>query len=240
MVRPGDRNEELRYSLRSLVNLPHDRVIIIGYRPAWVSTDVAWLPVNQDGPKHENTWRLWQAMTAVPSESFILMNDDFFITRPHPAPPRYHAGGLDEWVYRLGSIGTVRRMRHTIAALSEVCSGPYLSYEVHAPMALARDLLTRAMEVGNRYREVSAPGAGPLCKRTLYGNLAGIGGSYLPDPKVRDTTTVPGRNAGIVSTSDESFGYGRVGQWIADRFPDPSPYERTRPAMPVRGQAITR
>ena len=36
-VRPGDRNDELRYSLRSLANLPHDRVWIVGHTPPWVT-----------------------------------------------------------------------------------------------------------------------------------------------------------------------------------------------------------
>ena len=30
LVRPGEQNEELRWSLRSLVNLPHERVFEVG------------------------------------------------------------------------------------------------------------------------------------------------------------------------------------------------------------------
>ena len=43
VVRPGERNEELRYSLRSLSNLPHGRVWIAGYMPKWV-TGVEHIP----------------------------------------------------------------------------------------------------------------------------------------------------------------------------------------------------
>ena len=36
VVGENERNESLKYSLRSLKNIPHDDVYIIGHKPAWV------------------------------------------------------------------------------------------------------------------------------------------------------------------------------------------------------------
>ncbi|MFF3129757.1 hypothetical protein ACFVRD_48125 [Streptomyces sp. NPDC057908] len=49
VVRPWNQNEQLRYSLRTLANLPHRRVWIAGYCPTWVGPDVGRIPVAQAG-----------------------------------------------------------------------------------------------------------------------------------------------------------------------------------------------
>lgn len=235
MVREGDDNDELRYSLRTLVNIPHEQVWIVGYRPAWVSPDVANIPSSQGLHKHENTWGNWQMMarTRSLSPSFLLMNDDFFLMRPRPFTPPGHAGPLHEWLSGLGNIGTQDRMRHTIKALEarpRVEAGDVLlSYEVHVPMVLDRMVLAEVMAFGQRYRDRS--GAPPLAKRSLYGNYARAGGTRMDDPKVRDTKTLPDRGAYVWSTQDETFRYGRVGQRIRAAFPDPCAYERPRPVL---------
>ena len=35
-VKPSEDNDELKYSLRSLKNLNHGQVYLVGYRPSWV------------------------------------------------------------------------------------------------------------------------------------------------------------------------------------------------------------
>lgn len=59
-------------------------------------------------------------------------------------------------------------------------------------------------------------------KRTLYGNVVGIGGWQAHDFKVK---VGGGRDWPFLSTSDASFRAQPVGAYIRERFPDPSPYE---------------
>jgi hypothetical protein len=239
LVREGERNEELRHSLRSLVNLPHDAVWIVGHRPAWVdSAEVFHIPTTQGqevAAKHENTWRAWWAMAEARgiSDDFVLMNDDFFIMQPMTGITSEHAGPLLEWVDAMGNIRTTARMRHTIAALAARGRGPapLLAYETHSPMTLNRRALAEVMAFGQAYRNRTL--SGPLCKRSLYGNYVGLPAVLAPDLKVRDNISVP-TGAAIISTSDTTFNYGRVGLHVRRAFSEPSPYERVRPVMPVR------
>jgi hypothetical protein len=56
VVREGDRNNELRHSLRSVVaNVPHRLVWIAGYKPGWVSDLVGYIPMAQRGTKWQNS-----------------------------------------------------------------------------------------------------------------------------------------------------------------------------------------
>lgn len=235
MVRPGEQNEELRHSLRSLVHLPHDRAWIVGHRPAWVADNVGYVGIAGVDSKHENTWAAWWTMAfGMPevSDEFILMNDDFFIMSPMGRPPTQHAGPLDAWLPALGNIRTRDRMEHTRAALHAMRPdrAALLSYELHVPMVLDRAALREVMVSGEAYRNSHL--APPLCKRTLYGNYVGVGGELAPDPKVRDTEDMAPRGTPVVSTSDRTWLYGEAGVRLRKTFSEPGAYERDRPAMP--------
>ena len=52
-VDPENDSEELRYSLRSLKNIPHQKVILVGEKPEWV-TNVEFIPVAQTKTKHQS------------------------------------------------------------------------------------------------------------------------------------------------------------------------------------------
>ena len=49
------KNEDLRYSLRSLCNIEHNKVFIIGELPDWVSEEVYYIPVQQNLDRYEAT-----------------------------------------------------------------------------------------------------------------------------------------------------------------------------------------
>src|SRR5688572_13246658 len=94
VCRPGDDNEELRYSLRSLRNLPHGRVFVAGYCPVWVSSEVERIPVPRMSDKH--THALASLVAAMNdervSDPFVMFNDDFYIMRPMDRVPILHTG----------------------------------------------------------------------------------------------------------------------------------------------------
>src|SRR4029079_15582575 len=84
-VRRGDWNLELRYSLRSLVNLPHARVILVGYVPSWANPDIGLIrDQGKEAPWHASAMHLLYAMDQIRdlSDPLYLFNDDFYVMQP--------------------------------------------------------------------------------------------------------------------------------------------------------------
>lgn len=222
MVGPGDRNEELRYSLRSLAaHVPHDRVWIAGHCPPWV-TGVHHIPVPQNGrSRFANSTANMRAACEHPdvSDTFAYFNDDFFVLRDLPdGVPVLHRGPVADVVaatphsaYRMGAIATARLLRH-------LGYPEPLSYELHMPMTVHRAGMLEAIERGRNLPVMH--------KRTLYGNLAGIGGEQVPDCKIVDRNAPIPAGVWCVSTSDQSFAAGLVGRQVRDMFGEPCRYER--------------
>jgi hypothetical protein len=228
VVGPGEPNDELRYSLRSLRNLPHGQVWIVGHKPRWVR-NVQHLPTRQARTKYENsTANLLTACTHPDvSARFVYFNDDFFVWNPVAEVPVLHRGPVEpvrrsyERRYGRGPVGKSWRggMGQTAALLDSWGVDPVLSYELHIPMLLDKQRMVDAI------RKASPAGIVALHKRTLYGNLYRIGGECADDCKVFSTAHRWTDDQPFLSTSDRVFRAGRVRQAIEARFPKPSPYE---------------
>src|SRR5690606_9190627 len=94
-VKDGERNEELRYSLRSLANFDHDRVVIVGGKPSWV-TGVDFFRGNRFPGKWGNVYDNLRIACEHVDGEFVVMNDDIFITRPTTLLPSLHRGSLTD------------------------------------------------------------------------------------------------------------------------------------------------
>jgi len=221
LCREGE-NEELRYSLRSLRNLPHDRVWIFGGAPEWLR-GAELVPVDQRASKYRVTTAAMRAACLHPgvSDPFVLMNDDFFVMEPVAELPVLNRGPVDvvaeDYARRIGTSRYLKGMLATRDLLRELGYRRPLSYELHVPLPVHKAEMLEALEVGE------AAGIPVLHKRTLYGNLAGLGGETIADVKVcgRRRQTLP---AGPwLSTLDATF--PSVLPLLARRFPRPSPFE---------------
>lgn len=231
VVREGDDNEELRYSLRSLRNVPHGQVWIVGYCPSFVK-NVNVVPSPQHWSKYVNSTRNVLAACKHPdvSDRFLLFNDDFFILRRVDEWPVFHRGPVADVVAdyyrRFGPLKWNdhyrRGMEQTAAILERWGFADPLSYELHAPMAIQKDLMVEA--VMRAVEEDSSIVA--LHKRTLFGNYARVGGRATQDHKMSGMERTWGDNQLFVSTEDSAFRRGAVGRRLRARFPEPSPYER--------------
>lgn len=219
------RGLPLRYSLRSLVNLRQvDRVVIAGALPVWV-TDVEYIPIPQGPHKHLNTARALQAALTgdrVTSE-FVLMNDDFFVMEPVDEVPVLHRGPITEQIEnhnRTGRIDLMTRRSQLQDMLTELGVETPLCYELHTPMPVDKAAMAEAL---SRAAEVRPAGMEPTGKRTLYANLAQLGGTCAVDVKARgvdqDLPAGP-----FVSTAPPSW-TGAVGRAIRERFAERSPWE---------------
>lgn len=227
LVRPGE-NPELRSSLRSVAaNLPADTTVTIaGHKPAWV-TGVHHLPTEQrPGAKHLNAYGNLQAALASPDvpETFVLMNDDFYVTAPLEQIPVLNQGRTVDVLARYrrrfpAGSAYIDAMQATHDWLVDLGHTDPLCYELHIPMTLTKTGLRQVLG------DAQAAGLDPtrVHYRTAYGNTHGVGGVSMDDVKVYDRTSRELAKP-FASTHDVSYG-GRIGRTLRATFPDPSRYE---------------
>ena len=221
--RPGEENEELRYSLRSLANLAHDRVWIVGYCPGWLQ-GVERVPV--ESMRDKQTSALTNLITAINhpeiSDPFVIFNDDFYVMQPMREIPTLHMGELDKVIseHRQGSAyrNAMEKTRDRIRADGN--ESELYCYELHAPMVIEKLGMQLALSIGQ--------GIYGMHNRTMYGNLMGVGGTETHDFKVyRTEKSKDYESWPFLSTSDRTFAYHPAGKtYIRAMFPDPSPYEK--------------
>ena len=234
VVRPGDDNEELRYSLRSVAaHAPHRNVWIVGSVPSWV-TGVKTIPLVPVGEKFANQRQSLHAIAAHPgiSDPFVLFNDDMFVVEPITEWRTWNLDTIeDHWGGPIGNVDkTSNEWLHAVWCtykwMGEQGHPNPLYYENHTPMlydkAKLADVLTRyphdrPFVINGTYAITGAGGKGEWganAKVNVDGDVAmayeALGMPYL-------------------STDDPWFATAPVGVFVRELFPDPCVYERGRP-----------
>ena len=213
-VRPGERNPELRYSLRSLSNLPHGRVLLVGHKPTWVQ-GVEYVRGNEIGTTEGNAiGNLRLACEHAGSDRFVVFNDDFFVMEPMDEVPSLHAGPLSKIAH---GATTYRRQLQEAARLLEAAGflpRDLLAWTLHIPVVVDRERLSTVLRMVGTRRPIAE-------WRTVYGNYWGVTGEEASDVKVRRRTDAP--DGPFLSTQDATFEF--VASRIKRAFPTPSPYE---------------
>lgn len=215
MVKPGEENEELKYSLRSLKNLNHGQVFIAGYKPSWVNDRILHIPVDQDGEKYDNVRKNWLAALHDDrlSDDFVLMNDDFFIMQPtKEIPVLRRKKNIEHYIELFEKLNPtshyVTTMKKSRDLLRSWGVEDIDSYDLHVPMLINKQkmlaLFDKESDFGHR--------------RTVYGNYYKLGGERIADVKViNDAQAIPYTQQ-FLSTIDESFAQGKVGEYIRKKF----------------------
>lgn len=210
----GDPTDELRYSLRSLQNIPHDRVwVLTNNLPQWIA-NVEWLEVGDpSNTRYKNTTRKLKVAAECSdiSDDFMWWNDDFYALKPTGIPV-WHKGELptikvpDEsgWLY------VKRQTRNLLERLG--CST--VDYEMHLPMVFNKSRLRETITVLDN---IAHP-------RSVYGNMWQIGGVLHADVKIRDKKT-PLPDWDWLSTYNASYTDGVVGRQLRELFDEPCEYE---------------
>lgn len=220
-VKDTKQNEELRYSLRSLKNFPHDKVWFYGGCPDGLKPD-HHVYVKQDQPtKWANIFKMFKlaCINNEISKDFWLFNDDFFVMKPVKEGPNYYEGDLYKRVVTLedkhnGITPYSQQLRYTLQELEGMGCNT-INYALHVPMLINRK---KGQELSNIIN-------GPMI-RCVYGNYFEVGGKHHSDFKI-DSITKEYKDESYLSTNDRSFKYGVVGQQIRDIFKDKSKYERS-------------
>lgn len=214
---------ELRYSLRTVAeHFPCRYVWFVCGNPEGFKPDRVLEHEQQGGTKWERVRSSLIKVCQNPkvSDEFFLFNDDFFVLAD---PPR------DFVNYSNGTIGKRirditkrhgRRSKYTeelreLKTYLSRCDYDTVSFAVHMPMLFEKDKLLKLLTSRN---------CSPMI-RSLYGNVYEIPFVYHKDVKIYDTVSVPGNDWDYVSTSEVSFDFGKVGEWIREMFPNPCKYE---------------
>lgn len=225
LVKDCTENEELTYSLRSLVNIPHDRVFIVGGCPRNIDTSkVIHFPILQTDTKYKNTTNNLKLICNQDnlSEDFILFNDDFFILKPIQIEELNICRGtvrevLKEYKNKYGFNSYIEGMEQTSIFLNDLGIKDVLSYELHIPMVMNKT---------NVLKMFSLPFIkclNVLHKRTMYGNLFHKNSKPMKDVKVLDFNTKVEYDK-FLSCSDS--GWFIICKYIRNLFPDKSIYEK--------------
>lgn len=226
IVRPGEINEELKYSLRTVAaNVPHRRVVIAGYKPSWIK-GVLYIPVDQRHPsKYLNAEANWQAAMNSPqvTDDFVLFNDDFFVMQPITEIPALHRGDLDDVIayYSTKPSAYLSNMQATKEVLNKLAFTDLKSYALHIPMVMnkeRRKLLATIVSLVN-------PMHLDTQMRTLYGNFWRVGGEQAPDVKVNGLREKFDEGSTFLSSNDQTFKNGEIGYYIRQRFNTKCKYE---------------
>jgi hypothetical protein len=218
-------NEELRYSIRSVVKNTNDpKIWVVGGKPDWYVGN--YISVLQDQHKYQNALNNLRAACAseeIP-EDFILMNDDFYITNKIDEVKIYNNGSLEDQINQYHNLGLrstyLHRLGKTYAYLQRRDIPNPISYEIHVPMPMKKSKLITILE--ENYSTLW---------RSKYGNTFNIGGETVKDVKVhksgglvalsynQDQEQIP-----YLSSADSSFMF--LLDYLTTNFSEKSTYER--------------
>lgn len=223
VCRDGE-NHELKYSLRTLENVDHDKVWIFGGAPIWIDTEaLEYRPRKQSLSAYHSTRDHIAAACKTPevSDPFMLWNDDFYAMQKIGTLPVYHRGSLEILLEKFISTNTPwgKGLRETASMLEKrgLLKGA-LSYDHHMPLVIHKAEMLEAV----RWARTARSDAVHL--RTLYGAIANLGGIEHDDAKMmrRSGPFPPGA---WLSSGDDTF-RSTVEPVLRYLFPNKSAYEK--------------
>lgn len=224
LLKDTPTNEELTYSLRSLVNLPHDKVFFVGGCPNNIDrTKIIHIPIIQTNDKYKNTENGLKYICKDNrlSEDFILMNDDFFILKPIKDPKeelKLCRGPIEDVLKSLPSGGTYwLSMRQANIFLKDLGFSEPLSYELHIPMVINKKKFLDMFSLN--YIDSISPGQ----QRSIYGNMFLKGSKFVKDVKVYQNKTESFEVDKFLSSEDTSW--PRIKEYIGSLFSNKSEFE---------------
>jgi hypothetical protein len=222
------QNEELRYTIRSICkNMPHRKIWLAGYSPKWLY-GIGYIKVQVPyGSKYKKAAANILAACRDPrvSDDFLLFNDDFFVMQPITDFQNLHRGPLIDHLKRLEKDYAAKPyyegMKRTYDILRRMGFENPVNYGLHIPMIINKKKWLEAWEMQEEYN----PKRLPLHLRTFYGNVFQVGGEQIDDVKLAKLTEIPSGEELFLSSNDNSFAIGNIGDYVRSKFYQPCKYE---------------
>jgi hypothetical protein len=171
-------NEELRYSIRSVVkSFPESNIWVVGGKPNWYAGN--YINIKQVLTKYRNAIQNLNAIcnSNEISEEFILMNDDFYIVKNINTIETYHGGLLLDKINLYQKINSnsnyTRKLAATYKKIKSLNIESPLDYELHIPMIMEKKKLKQILQNNDQF-----------LWRSIYGNVFNVGGEQMEDVKV--------------------------------------------------------
>jgi len=211
---------ELRYSLRSLENIEHWKVFIIGYKPDWI-TNVVHIPA-EDPYEIKSLNALHKINIACKdervSDDFILMNDDFYI-KDKTEIKYFHQwtmhNQLCERRARWNNWTYVNKLHLTY------CLFPgWNDFSIHCPIVYNKDKFLKLQE---HYDMTQG-----YLLRNLYCNHYWIKWEKIEDCKVRNLAEMPKEFPTFFSNLDSLIITDEFKEALNNLFPNASKYENRK------------
>lgn len=208
---PGARWDlELLYSLRSLHQYAEvGRVFVVGYKFWWMR-DVVHVPIGEVGgaPNRSTFNKLRHVVFNEPiSERFLHWHDDFYLQQPFEERLQHRTRpGIGHSVFR----------KAMEAARKQIGRDDVLDFELHVPVVLSRSQCQWVI------KDVKDPN---VAFRTVYFNRFTGPSTAIDDVKI-SSWAVPPSHQPCFSIADNVGGDRRFQEWVRDRYPHPSPWER--------------
>lgn len=179
IVKEGNANADLKYSLRSVCKFCQFRKIwIVGYKPNWVK-NVGYIHTKQiAGNKWKNSMLNYEAACDCSdiSENFILMNDDFFAIRQivdWKESTNRCLGTINNKVKELKAKKVLSRWQEAFSYAQNLltdlkCTSNY-NYETHLPIIINKQDFKVMLKTPLIQAFMKTPKV--LHKRSIYKNL---------------------------------------------------------------------
>lgn len=225
----GENSEELKYSIRTVdMNIKWNHIYLVGDKPKWFKETSKSIYVES---KNLNLQRNGLGSVAILHikklidsgkcpENFLLFNDDFFIIKQIDKWVDYYRDDKD---YNLKALHNHGYHKKTLRSLQY--TDEKKKYNLHVPMMINKEnfliLYDKWKNFDNR----------DIDFRTLYGNMFTKSKHKLADLKIGINLEYDKENlykiskSSFVSTSDDSFKKGLIGEIIRKNFNQPSSIE---------------
>lgn len=221
ILKPELDTDELRYSLRSVEkNFPHRKVFFVCGQPKGFNPD-GKIEHKQTG---YNKWdqirsSMWKIVECDEiTDDFYLFNDDFFIMKPVKGKFVNMVDGtlirrIEELANDCKGFNSYAKTLLKANEELKTLKCPTMNYDLHTPMLMNKEM------VKNSIGKCASPQM-----RSIYGNINRIPYVMHPDVKVYGLDVVP-EDPDLLSTDDDSFTKGKVGEYIRTVFNKPSRFE---------------
>lgn len=204
-------SRELEYSIKSLKNVPHDGVYIIGDKPDYEipATIIPSRPhQTPHSPYIDVFMKHYTACLEIDADELLCLNDDFFIMQPYDFR-MYDRGSLTDHIAERRRNDPYKQMLQNTYDYLTAQGETTKDYTTHTPFLYNRKnllaLINQVMPEIKRGKTMSI--------RTLYGNIFNVPSETIKDVKNPDVY----EGLPILSTNEHTF-MGQTGQYIRERI----------------------